>query len=355
MKLESEFIQLPYHFDQKRLAYEVNKISLADWMPHPSKLAGNFSCPLISVNGECNDLMSGEMLTTQYLEKMPYIRQIMETIGEIYGRSRLMLLKAGCQVVPHHDLHYHWFNRVRIHIPITTNPGVIFKCADKAIHMDEGSTWIFDSWKKHSVFNNSNHDRVHLVLDTCGSFKFWKVVEQLLQKPIDNRLNILPYLSKNKNHLIKTEKFNVNELMSAGEVDFFISFLIEDVTLNSANDPIHLNAFVDVLLQFQKAWRNTWLQYGNEIASRKIYQQLIDNTDVENNGLKLNSNGCDAKAAFYALLLGVAINNQQTQKSIKKNSEVDISLDSSKTDNLPQKRNSPCVCGSQKKYKYCCG
>jgi len=355
MKLKSEFIQLPYQFDQERLAHEVNKINSADWMPHPSNLAGNFSCPLISVNGESNDLMSGKMLTTEYLEKMPYIKQIMETIGEIYGRSRLMLLKAGCQVTPHHDLHYHWFNRVRIHIPITTNPGVIFKCADKAIHMEEGTTWIFDSWKKHSVFNNSNQDRVHLVLDTCGSFEFWKMVEQFLQKPIDKTLEITPYLSNKQNHFIKTEKFNVNELMSAGEVDFFVNLLIEDVTLNTTNDPRHLNNFIDTLNQFRREWRNTGLQYGNNLDSRKKYQQLIKNADVENNGLTLHSNGCEVKAAFYSLLLGVAMDNQQTQKSIKTNSIVGKSPNSIKTDSPQQRRNSLCSCGSTKKYKYCCG
>lgn len=358
MKLKSEFIRLPFQFDQLRLKQEVEQFKDVDWMTHPSNIAGNFSLPLISAHGERNDLMSGEMLATEHLQQSPYIKQIMETLGEIYGRSRLMLLKAGCQVTPHYDLHYHWYNRVRIHIPIITNPGVIFRCADTSIHMKAGETWIFDSWQKHSVFNNSNHDRVHLVLDTCGSFSFWKMVEQFLKTPIDTDLKVTPYLSENKNYLIKMEKFNVNDIMSAGEVDFFINLLVDDVAKNIKNDPVHISDYLDTLNQFKIEWRNTWLQYGNDLNSREKYQQLILNAEVKDKGLTLHSNGCDAKAAFYALLLGVAINEQAIKKAIQKDSVHNGNQSPNKPpviSSSPPRRNSLCSCGSNKKFKYCCG
>jgi len=80
---------------------------------------------------------------------------------------RLMRLNAGCEVSPHVDFNYHWYSRVRIHIPIVTNPQVIFYCGDQQIHMQAGECWIFDSWRRHKVINSSDQDRVHLVIDTA--------------------------------------------------------------------------------------------------------------------------------------------------------------------------------------------
>ena len=66
----------------------------------------------------------------------------------------------------HVDLHYHWRTHIRIHIPVITDPKVLFTCGDETVHMAPGECWIFDSFRFHRVENGWTERRVHLVLDT---------------------------------------------------------------------------------------------------------------------------------------------------------------------------------------------
>jgi hypothetical protein len=54
----------------------------------------------------------------------------------------------------------------RIHIPLQTNKNVLFSVGEKEIHMTESSMWeINNSGEIHGVENNSNEDRIHLIVD----------------------------------------------------------------------------------------------------------------------------------------------------------------------------------------------
>ena len=116
------------------------------------------------------------MLPTPALERSSYIKQVLASFRSEFGRSRLMRLGGGSEVPAHADITYHWYNRVRIHVPITTDPGVAFYCNQKKVHMAQGEAWIFDSWKVHRVVNPGSNARVHLVVDTAGSADFWEMV-----------------------------------------------------------------------------------------------------------------------------------------------------------------------------------
>jgi aspartyl/asparaginyl beta-hydroxylase (cupin superfamily) len=54
----------------------------------------------------------------------------------------------------------------RVHIPIITNKDVFFKIEDQIKQLKEGEMWeINNSERLHSVENNSNKDRIHLIID----------------------------------------------------------------------------------------------------------------------------------------------------------------------------------------------
>ena len=122
MELSQPFIQLPFRFDVQRLQYELSQFQQSDWMEHPSGLVGNLAIPLISANGTDNNDFNGRMLPTGHLQRCDYIQQVMAGFGETLARSRLMRLDAGAEVTAHVDFNYHWYSRVRIHIPIVTKP-----------------------------------------------------------------------------------------------------------------------------------------------------------------------------------------------------------------------------------------
>ena len=47
----------------------------------------------------------------------------MASFDTVVGRSRLMRLAGAAEVSAHYDMHYNWYQRVRIHVPIVTDPG----------------------------------------------------------------------------------------------------------------------------------------------------------------------------------------------------------------------------------------
>ena len=53
----------------------------------------------------------------------------------------------------------------RIHIPIQTNPGVVFKLNGKQLIMQPGDCWYANFTLPHFVSNAGSEDRIHLVID----------------------------------------------------------------------------------------------------------------------------------------------------------------------------------------------
>ena len=107
MKLAQPFVRLPYQFDILRLQQELSQFVDADWMEHPSKLAGNLAIPLVSLNGQRNNDFAGSMQTTAELHRCDYVQQVMASFDEVLARSRLMRLNAGAEVSEHVDFNYH--------------------------------------------------------------------------------------------------------------------------------------------------------------------------------------------------------------------------------------------------------
>lgn len=247
-------------------------------MSHPNRIQGNSAIALVSLNGEDNDEFSGRMMPTAHLQRCNYVQQIMANLGEVFARSRLMRLAAWSQVSPHVDFNYHWYNRVRIHIPIITNPDVIFYCGDEKVHMQAGECWIFDSWRLHNVVNSSPDDRTHLVLDTAGSSRFWDIVRQAQKndhRSIDAEpLAYIPNLSPP----IKTERFNVSPVMAPGELEALTEDLIADFSSNPDNDPDIVEEYQNFLFSLAKDWREIWAQYGYRSSGFPHYKALLQQT-----------------------------------------------------------------------------
>ena len=281
MEIARPFIQLPYCFDVLRLAAEVNALEDTAWMQHPSRMTGNSAVALLSRQGGDNDDFDGAMVETPHLKQCPYLRQVMASFGEVLGRSRLMKLAAGSEVSLHVDFNYHWYTRVRIHVPVITNPDVTFYCADEHIHMQAGESWIFNSWRRHRVFNGGDEDRVHLVIDTAGSSRFWNTVRKMeaLGRDVDqderNRLiTSIPY-RPGEDAEIRAEKYNIAPVMSPGELDALVNDLIADFKCADENDPERVRQYTSFLTDFAKDWRELWLLYGYETDGWPHYEALI--------------------------------------------------------------------------------
>lgn len=310
MKLKKEFIQLPFIFDAEKLSKEVNAFQAQDWMPHPQAFKGNYSMPLISVDGEMNDTFNGAMENTSFLNQSLYMQQVIASFGEVVGRSRLMRLDGGSIIPKHADTNYHWYNRVRIHIPIVTNERVTFYCGDQKQQMNAGECWLLDTWQEHWVENLARDTRVHLVIDTAGSAKFWDLVEQSL---VDNQQpKLIPY-DEFANRKILKEKFNGPLVMSPGEVDALSLDILNDAQKNPNNNAQAMALFEKLVNDFRWSWRRVWSLHGHLESGWPEYEALIQGVTRPIQPVFLASNNQPAYRTFLARVLGSAFNKQVAQ------------------------------------------
>ena len=106
---------------------------------------------------------------------MKPINEILEKLPCTYERLRFMKLVAGKVIGKHSDKidkDIESGNIVRIHVPIRTNEDVIFTLYENARdkignehNLKTGHFYYTDVSKPHAVRNNSNIDRIHLVVD----------------------------------------------------------------------------------------------------------------------------------------------------------------------------------------------
>jgi hypothetical protein len=369
MRLDTEFVKLPLLFDVEQLRKEIGQFSEEEWIAHTTGYAGNLSIPLISLDGEINDAMNGPMRPTPALARCEYIQQIMTSFGEVFSRSRLMRLEGGHEVPPHVDVNFHWFNRVRIHIPITTTEDVLFYCGDKHVHMAAGEAWIFNSWSEHTVKNNSDKTRVHLVLDTTGSTRFWELVEHgewpfMAGRPAASRPQFVGY-EPDKPIQIRTETFNAPLVQSPGELQVLIRALVDDVECNSDADEQSRHSFVHLTTNFVRAWREVWSEHGMKPSGWPLYHSLVQQVDsgafAVAPDLVIRS-GIELAPAFRSLVLSSAVNEEFAPLYLDKD-EVPANLRKAARSYHPDQadtvekvaRNAPCPCGSGERYKHCHG
>jgi hypothetical protein len=105
-----------------------------------------------------------------FLEKLKPIYE--SKCGEGYFlRVLIVKLKANSNIIPHVDRGSSLENCNRTHIAIITNPKVTFTVGGETKYLKEGEIWEIDNTKKHSVDNNSNEDRVHLIVDWYTKIK----------------------------------------------------------------------------------------------------------------------------------------------------------------------------------------
>lgn len=313
MRLSKPFIRLPFRFDAERLAAEAGQFGPDRWMAHPSGLPGNSAIALISSGGTDNDSFEGEKRPTRHLDACPYTRQVMASFGEVLSRSRLMKLDAGAEVRLHVDFNYHWFSRVRIHIPVVTNPAVAFHCGREQLHMQAGECWIFDSWRRHRVVNGSALDRIHLVIDTCGSGRFWDLVRRVETadpSATAAQAQLVPF-EPGRRATLKTERFASLPVMAPGECSALIEDLIADFSANPDNPAELVASYAAWMRGFAQDWRETWLLYGHRAEGVARYRALIEHArgrlHPDMRALTVSSNRLGVNAIFVQRVLNAAL------------------------------------------------
>jgi hypothetical protein len=281
MRLHVPFLQLPLHFDAACLRAEMQALGNDAWRGHPSQYEGNFSLPLIAVSGDPdNDEVAGAMLPTPYLAQCPYLMRVLERIGAVWGRTRLMKLAAGAEVTPHVDTNYYWREHIRVHVPIQTTPAVRFLCGDAEVNMREGECWIFDTWRPHRVINAAATERVHLVADTVGGDGFWNMAERAhapgAPLPAGWAVeHVVADATTNSEPQLLLERFNVPIVMSPWELREHLQFLFAHVV----RDP-RVPMVQQAASRLATSWHALWARFGATPEGWPLFASLRDGFDA---------------------------------------------------------------------------
>jgi uncharacterized protein (TIGR03032 family) len=310
VRLPVPFTKLPLRVDAEALAAEIAAVDPAQWRPHPQQMAGNDALPLIAAGGDpADDAVRGRMAPTPVLAQLPYTRQIFAALGAPIGRSRFMRIEQEGEVTPHVDLAHYWWDHVRVHVPVLTDPTVEFQIGDEVEHMAAGEVWAIDTWKLHSVRNPASRQRIHLVVDTVGSAPFWQLLDRshaaaaegsvAQPKDVPNRLGA--------DLTFPIEVLNQPGVMSPWEVDRTLDALLDDLR---SSDPAGADEVAAAVADLRRDWRALWAMHGDAPGGLAAYEAARTAAGQRLLGLEGRhtvSNTIDIVSAVRSLVLQPAI------------------------------------------------
>ena len=165
-------IRLPRTYDVELLQRDVQTLQAARRAPQPGPYhKGEWTgIALYSMGGRQSTFPSAagtdHYQETEELQQAPYFRQILRELECPKEVVRILFLPPEGHIKDHFDFHTSFqFGLLRLHIPIVTHPEVAFLIDGQLMDWKPGELWYGDFSKVHSVKNNSQVVRVHMVID----------------------------------------------------------------------------------------------------------------------------------------------------------------------------------------------
>ena len=160
------------------LSAELVELSDNTWVDHPNHrdYQGGWNVlPLrtLEVHAQSHPILQafalespGKWQNLANLQHSPAILSLLSRLECPIKSARLMRLAAGAQIKPHRDRGLSMeYGEARLHLPLRTDPAVVFLVGGQAVPMREGELWYMNADLEHSVTNGSREERVHLVVD----------------------------------------------------------------------------------------------------------------------------------------------------------------------------------------------
>lgn len=169
-------LKLPLRFDPRAMQSDLERLETDAWIDHfvkqnytggwsviPFRASATARHPITMIY---SDPSCKEFVDTPLLARCAYFQQVLATFRCELEAVRLMKLTPGSVIKEHrdHDLSFEE-GRVRIHVPVTTNPQVEFILNGSRVVLEEGDCWYLRLSEPHRVSNLGSTARVHLVID----------------------------------------------------------------------------------------------------------------------------------------------------------------------------------------------
>lgn len=99
-------------------------------------------------------------------EARPLVMALMGYVqGERLGRVMINKIVPGGKIYPHADTPEHTDYYTRFHIVLQSGVGCFIRAGDEQLEMRGGEVFWFDNKLEHEVVNNSNTERLSMVID----------------------------------------------------------------------------------------------------------------------------------------------------------------------------------------------
>lgn len=168
------YAKLLLPFDAAAMQKELSA-AMDEWTPHFNKFYYDGSWTVLALRspgGNHGNIIPDLMGTnaayqdTLYMEHFTSVKKLLATINCPLLAVRFLNLQAGAVIKQHRDIELAFEKgEARLHFPVITNPAVEFYCEDERVYLKEGECWYLNANLPHRVSNNSDTDRIHLVVD----------------------------------------------------------------------------------------------------------------------------------------------------------------------------------------------
>jgi len=101
----------------------------------------------------------------------PYVFTLMDTLEAYTGKKHfahgveINMMPAHSSIKAHTDNHPYDVQTHRVHLVLSTNNDSYMICNGERRHYDKGQCFIFNNKMRHSVHNDGDTPRTHLVID----------------------------------------------------------------------------------------------------------------------------------------------------------------------------------------------
>lgn len=102
--------------------------------------------------------------------KLPEAHELINSViqkagGQELGRVLIVNLCPGGRILPHADEGAYADYYERFHIVLKSEDGNFFRCGKEITKMLPGEVWCFNHKERHEAINNSQSDRIHMIVD----------------------------------------------------------------------------------------------------------------------------------------------------------------------------------------------
>jgi hypothetical protein len=112
-----------------------------------------------------------------------FIEQLASSMKGAMGRAVITRLRPRGRIHPHIDDRLYWLLRDRYHLVIKSPAGSLFWAGGEEMRMGQGELWWFDHTVEHEVFNDTDEERIHLIVDLLSPHSMGSFCMRLMRAP----------------------------------------------------------------------------------------------------------------------------------------------------------------------------